>query len=116
MGYCTEGDRCNCGGDLPRIQAACANWKGSPPGMTPPDIVELMRLKPYAVRKAKDGYLNSMLGNWYEITYDTDTVVYRTWCTNGVQVDSVHGWCRLLNGAYTMGVGDTIAKIPVERL
>ncbi len=25
-GYCTEGDRCVCGGDLPRVRQGCANW------------------------------------------------------------------------------------------
>ncbi len=25
-GYCTEGDRCVCGGDLPRVREGCANW------------------------------------------------------------------------------------------
>lgn len=26
-GYCAEGDRCVCGGDLPRVRAGCANWR-----------------------------------------------------------------------------------------
>lgn len=26
-GYCTEGDHCVCGGDLPAIQARCGNWR-----------------------------------------------------------------------------------------
>jgi hypothetical protein len=26
-GYCTEGGRCVCGGDLPAIQARCGNWR-----------------------------------------------------------------------------------------
>lgn len=26
-GYCVDGDRCVCGGDLPRIRAGCSNWK-----------------------------------------------------------------------------------------
>lgn len=30
VGRCELGDRCNCGGDLPRIQAACSYWKGPP--------------------------------------------------------------------------------------
>ena len=30
-GYCTEGDLCNCGGDLPSIQAACSRWRGPAP-------------------------------------------------------------------------------------
>ncbi len=25
-GHCTEGDRCVCGGDLPRVRQGCANW------------------------------------------------------------------------------------------
>jgi hypothetical protein len=25
-GYCSEGDRCVCGGDLPRVREGCANW------------------------------------------------------------------------------------------
>lgn len=25
-GYCTEGDRCVCGGDTPAVRAGCANW------------------------------------------------------------------------------------------
>lgn len=25
-GYCTEGDRCVCGGDTPGVRAGCANW------------------------------------------------------------------------------------------
>ena len=24
--YCTEGDRCVCGGDTPAVRAGCANW------------------------------------------------------------------------------------------
>lgn len=33
-GYCTEGEnRCNCGGDVPAIQAACSNWRGPPRGV-----------------------------------------------------------------------------------
>jgi hypothetical protein len=60
----------------------------------------------------RGGYLSSMLGNWYQIVYDDDVVVYKAWCSNSRDVDSVRSWCQLLNGAYTMGVGDTIAKIP----
>lgn len=26
-GECTEGDRCVCGGDLPRVRAGCSNWR-----------------------------------------------------------------------------------------
>ena len=25
-GYCTEGDRCVCGGDTPAVRSGCANW------------------------------------------------------------------------------------------
>ncbi len=25
-GYCSEGSRCVCGGDTPRVRAGCANW------------------------------------------------------------------------------------------
>lgn len=25
-GYCELGDRCNCGGDLPRVREGCSNW------------------------------------------------------------------------------------------
>ena len=25
-GHCSEGDRCVCGGDLPRVREGCANW------------------------------------------------------------------------------------------
>ena len=25
-GYCTEGERCVCGGDTPRVRSGCANW------------------------------------------------------------------------------------------
>lgn len=26
-GYCAEGDRCACGGDLPRVREGCGNWR-----------------------------------------------------------------------------------------
>lgn len=26
-GSCTEGDRCVCGGDLPRVREGCGNWR-----------------------------------------------------------------------------------------
>lgn len=26
-GYCADGDRCNCGGDLPRVREGCVNWR-----------------------------------------------------------------------------------------
>jgi hypothetical protein len=26
-GYCAEGDRCVCGGDLPRVREGCGNWR-----------------------------------------------------------------------------------------
>ena len=29
IGYCAEGDRCVCGGDLPRIREGCGNWRKS---------------------------------------------------------------------------------------
>lgn len=28
--YCTEGDRCVCGGDTPAVRAGCANWVAAP--------------------------------------------------------------------------------------
>lgn len=27
VGHCSEGDRCLCGGDLPRIREGCGNWR-----------------------------------------------------------------------------------------
>lgn len=26
-GHCIEGDKCACGGDLPRVREGCANWR-----------------------------------------------------------------------------------------
>ena len=26
VGYCTDGDKCVCGGDTPAVRAGCANW------------------------------------------------------------------------------------------
>ena len=28
-GYCSEGDRCVCGGDVPAVRTGCFNWKSS---------------------------------------------------------------------------------------
>ncbi len=41
-GYCSEGERCVCGGDLPRVREGCANWV--PPNVTTKQLTPLRKL------------------------------------------------------------------------
>ncbi|WP_144156494.1 hypothetical protein [Paraburkholderia sp. BCC1885] len=55
-GHCSEGDRCVCGGDLPRVREGCANWRAGTQAAPIPKDGDELQVQWTAYRKWKSAF------------------------------------------------------------